>query len=71
MLILKRRQNLENNKILANGSINIYYAYSSAVHVDGKIALILRAVDEDSVERILKANGISVLSLEEIKKFFQ
>jgi len=58
-------------KILANGNINIEYAYSSAVHVNGKIALILRASDADSAERILKANGITILSLDEIKKYFQ
>jgi len=58
-------------RILADGSINIEYAYSSAVHVDGKIALILRASDMDSAERILKANGITILSLDEIKKYFQ
>ena len=29
-------------KILGDGGINIEYAYSSAVHVEGKIALILR-----------------------------
>ena len=58
-------------KILADGSINIEYAYSSAVHVDGKIALILRASDVENAEKILKANGITVLSLAEIKKYFQ
>jgi hypothetical protein len=58
-------------KILADGGINIEYAYSSAVHVDGKIALILRASDVESAERILKANGITVLTLAEIKKYFQ
>ncbi len=58
-------------KILADGSINIEYAYSSAVHVDGKIALILRASDIENAEEILKANGVTVLSLAEIKKYFQ
>jgi hypothetical protein len=58
-------------KILADGSINIEYAYSSAVHVNGKIALILRASDIENAERILKANGITVLSLAEIEKYFQ
>ena len=58
-------------KILADGGINIEYAYSSAVHVDGKIALILRASDVENAEKILKANGITVLSLAEIKKYFQ
>jgi hypothetical protein len=58
-------------KILADGKINIEYAYSSAVHVDGKIALILRASDGENAEKILKANGVTVLSLAEIKKYFQ
>ncbi len=58
-------------KILADGKINIEYAYSSAVHVNGKIALILRASDVENAEKILKANGITVLSLAEIKKYFQ
>jgi hypothetical protein len=58
-------------KILADGSINIEYAYSSAVHVDGKIALILRASDVGNAEKILKANRVTVLSLAEIKKYFQ
>jgi hypothetical protein len=58
-------------KILADGDINIEYAYSSAVHVDGKIALILRASDVENAEKILKANGVTVLSLAEIKKYFQ
>jgi hypothetical protein len=58
-------------KILADGGINIEYAYSSAVHVNGKIALILRASDIENAEKILKANGITVLTLAEIKKYFQ
>jgi hypothetical protein len=58
-------------KILADGGINIEYAYSSAVHVDGKIALILRASDVENAEKILKANGVTVLSLAEIKKYSQ
>ena len=58
-------------KILAEGSINIEYAYSSAVHVEGKIALILRASDIENAEKILKANNVTVLSLSEIKKYFQ
>jgi hypothetical protein len=58
-------------KILADGSINIEYAYSSAVHVDGKIALILRASDIENAEKTLKANGVTVLTLAEIKKYFQ
>jgi hypothetical protein len=58
-------------KILADGGINIEYAYSSAVHVDGKIALILRASDVEKAERILRTSGVTVLSLGEIKNYFQ
>jgi hypothetical protein len=58
-------------KILADSSINIEYAYSSAVHVNGKIALILRASDVENTEKTLIANGITVLTLAEIKKYFQ
>ena len=58
-------------KILADANINIEYAYSSAVHVDGKIALILRASDVENAEKTLTANGVIVLSLAEIKKYFQ
>jgi hypothetical protein len=58
-------------RILADGSINIEYAYSSAVHVNGKTALILRASDIENAEKTLKANGVTVLTLEEIKKYFQ
>ena len=58
-------------KILGDGGINIEYAYSSAVHVDGKVALILRASNVEKAEQMLSANGFAVLSLEEIKKDFQ
>ena len=58
-------------KILADCSINIEYAYSSAVHVNGKIALILRASDVENTEKTLIANGITVLTLAEIRKYFQ
>jgi len=58
-------------KILADSSINIEYAYSSAVHVDGKIALILRASDIERAEKNLRENDIAILSLGEIEKYFQ
>lgn len=58
-------------KILGDGSINIEYAYSSAVHVGGKIALIMRTSNVEKTEQVLAANDVAVLSLEEIKKYFQ
>ncbi len=53
-------------KILGDGGINIEYAYSSAIHVDGKVALILRTSNVEKAEQMLTANGIAVLSLAEI-----
>ena len=58
-------------KILGDGGINIEYAYSSAIHVDGKVALILRTSNVEKAEQMLTANGVAVLSLGEIKKYFQ
>jgi hypothetical protein len=58
-------------KILGNGGINIEYAYSSAIHVGGKVALIMRTSNIEKTEQVLTSNGIAVLSLDEIKKYFQ
>jgi len=58
-------------KILGDSGINIEYAYSSGVHIDGKVALILRASNIEKAEQMLTANGVAVLSLAEIKKYFQ
>jgi len=58
-------------KILGDNDFNIEYAYSSAVRIDGKFALVLRVDDLDKAERILEENGIAILSLDEIKKCFE
>lgn len=58
-------------KILGDGDINIEYAYSSAVHLDGKVALILRPSNIEKAEQMLTANGVGTLTLDEIKKYFQ
>jgi len=57
-------------KILGDNDLNIDYAYSSAVRIDGKFALVLRVDDLDKAERILEENDIVILSLDEIKKVF-
>ena len=59
------------SKILGDNGLNIEYAYSSAVHIDGKFALVLRADDLEKAERILEENGVAILSLDEIKKCFE
>jgi hypothetical protein len=58
-------------KLLGDAGINIEYAYSSAVHVDGEVALILRPSDLAKAEQMFAENGVEVLSLEQIKKYFQ
>jgi len=58
-------------KLLGDAGINIEYAYSSAVHVDGEVALILRPSDVEKAERLLAENGVAVLSLDQIKKYFR
>jgi hypothetical protein len=58
-------------KILGDHDLNIEYAYSSAVHIDGKFALVLRADDLEKAEKILKENDVAILSLDEIKKYFE
>lgn len=58
-------------KMLGDKDLNIEYAYSSAVLIDGKLAVILRVNDLDMAEKILKENNIPLLSLDEIKKSFE
>jgi hypothetical protein len=58
-------------KILGDEGMNIEYAYSSAVHVDSKIALIVRISDSEKAEKLLAAKGIQVLSLEQLKGYFK
>ncbi len=57
-------------KILGENGLNIEYAYSSAVHYEGKFALVLRVNDLEKAEEILKENNIGTLSLDEIKEHF-
>ena len=57
-------------KILGDNDLNIEYAYSSAVRIDGKFALVLRVDDLDKAERILEEKDVAILSLDEIKKVF-
>jgi hypothetical protein len=57
--------------ILGNNGLNIDYAYSSAVHMDGKFVLVLRVSDPDKAEKVLKENGVTTLSLLEIRQHFQ
>jgi hypothetical protein len=57
-------------RILGENGLNIEYAYSSAVHVEGTIALIARVNDVAKAEAILRASNVVTMSLAEIKQFF-
>jgi hypothetical protein len=57
-------------RILGDNGLNIDYAYSSAIHFDGKFALVLRVNDLEKAERTLKENNVDTLSLNEIKQHF-
>ena len=57
--------------ILGESGLNIEYAYSSAVHTDGRFALIVRVNDSDKAETTLRENNIATLSLAEMKEHFQ
>jgi hypothetical protein len=57
--------------VLGKSGLNIEYAYSSAIHFDGKFALVLRVNDLEKAEKTLKENNVATLSLDEIKLHFQ
>jgi hypothetical protein len=71
LLITEKDKISKITKILGESGLNIEYAYSSAVHTDGKFALILRVNDLDKAERTLKESNIATLSLAEMKQHFQ
>lgn len=58
-------------QILREEGVNIEYAYSSAVHYDGKYVLVARPREIEAAEEALKDNEVATLTLEEIKKHFQ
>ncbi len=70
ILITKDNPISKITKILGENSVNIEYAYSSAVHYEGKFALILRPKEVEKAEKALKDQNISTLTLEEIKQHF-
>ena len=57
-------------KILSDNGLNIDYAYSSAVHLNGKFALVLRVNELEKAEKTLKENEVAVLSLDDVKQQF-
>ncbi len=58
-------------KILGENGVNIEYAYSSAVHYDGKFVLVVKPREVEKAEQALMKNEVAILTLEEIKQHFQ
>jgi hypothetical protein len=71
VLITDKDQMSRITKVLGDNGFNIDYAYSSAVHFDGKFALVLRVNDLEMAEKTLKDNNVGTLSLDEIKQHFK
>jgi hypothetical protein len=70
-VILPRNGISKITKILGDIGLNIEYAYSSAAHMNGKFALVLRVNDLNKAEATLSENDVAILSLDEIKQFSQ
>jgi hypothetical protein len=52
--------------VLGDNGVNIDYAYSSSLPINGQFALILRIDDVEKAEKILAENGIQVLNQENL-----
>jgi hypothetical protein len=55
-------------RVLAEGGVNIEYAYSSSFPVNGRHALILRTDDVQKAEEILTNNGAKLLSQTDLER---
>jgi hypothetical protein len=71
ILIREKEKISKFTKILSDNGINIDYAYTSTIQVDGKLALILRVSDTERAEKILRENDVMILSLDELKSRFR
>jgi hypothetical protein len=71
ILITEKNPISKITKILGEHTMNIEYAYSSAVHYDGKYVLVVKPREVEKAEKALKDNEVNILSLEEIKQHFQ
>ena len=58
-------------KILGENALNIEYAYSSAVHYDGKFVLVVKPKEVEKAEKALQEKQVAILTLDEIKQHFQ
>jgi len=70
VLVTEDHKLSEITKILSDNNINIDYAYSSSILVDGKSAMILRVSDPEKSEKILEGKGVKVLRIEDLRILF-
>ena len=71
ILITEKNPISKITKILGENSVNIEYAYSSAVHYDGKFVLVVKPREVEKAEKALKEKDVAILTLDEIKQHFQ
>ena len=53
-------------RVLSGANISVEYTYAFVAHERGKAFVILRVDDNDAAKRVLKENGVKLLSSEEI-----
>ena len=71
ILITEKNPISKITKILGENGVNIEYAYSSAVHYDGKFVLVVKPREVEKAEKALLESEVAILTLEEIKQHFQ
>jgi hypothetical protein len=71
VLIMGENRISKVTRILADNDVNIEYAYSFGTPAAGRFVLILRVDDTIRAEKALTENGITVLSLEDLRKQLQ
>ncbi|MEM2839938.1 MAG: ACT domain-containing protein [Candidatus Bathyarchaeia archaeon] len=67
VLVTEEHKLSEITKLLGDNDINIDYAYSSSIHLDGKSAFILRVSDPEKSEAILEDKGVRVLRTQDLR----
>ncbi len=54
-------------KILADDKVGVKYIYSTIKSAEGEAVIMLKADDNDKAVKVLKANGIKLVSIDDVK----
>ncbi|MEE0772772.1 MAG: ACT domain-containing protein [Anaerovoracaceae bacterium] len=54
-------------KILADEKVGVKYIYSTIKSAEGEAVIMLKADDNDKAVKVLKANGIKLVSIDDVK----